>query len=178
MRSTRPLYRYLQASIGFQKEGSESSLLGGKEIEEMEFLSVTHAVVQNGSILLSSNSPVTPKKVECPLCYSLFSSEEIELKAPNCSGDNHYRPDFIDLALQVDDEAGDTMYGGEEIPKKGPREEVPKSYSKEDLMAALELPLSKQRTAGNESIRIMRNSAWKDYTNYMQKPMEAQWLQK
>ena len=37
-------------------------------------------------------------------------------------------------------------------------------------MAALELLLGQQRTAGIESIRILRNSAWKDYTNYMQKP--------
>ena len=37
-------------------------------------------------------------------------------------------------------------------------------------MAALELPLSQQRTAGLESIRNLQNSAWRDYTNYMQKP--------
>ena len=54
-----------------------------------------------------------------PLCYSIFSSEEIELHASNCSGDDHDRPHFIDLDLQVDDEADDAMDGGEEeIPKK------------------------------------------------------------
>ena len=169
LRSTRPLYRYPQASIRFQEDGSESSS-GGEEIEEMESSSETHAVVQKRS-LLSSNSPVTPKKVECPLCYSLFSSDEIELHASICSGDDHDRPDFIDLALQVDGEADDAVDGCEdEVIKEGPREEVAKTYTKEDLMAALELPLSQQRTAGTESIRILRNSAWKDFTNYMQKP--------
>ena len=54
-----------------------------------------------------------------PLCYSLFSSEEIELHASNCSGDDHDSPHFIDLDLQVDDEADDAMDGcEEEIPRK------------------------------------------------------------
>ena len=58
MKSTRALYRYPQASIRLQEEGSDSTLTGGEGIEKIES-SPRHAMAQN-----QSSSPFLSTKKE------------------------------------------------------------------------------------------------------------------